>query len=71
MPTDPNENMAVSLALAGLAFVVTIILGRPIINFLIHHRMGKSLRMEGPETHISKIGHADDGRSDDCGVRWS
>jgi hypothetical protein len=23
MPSDPNQNMAVSLALAGLAFVVT------------------------------------------------
>jgi len=56
MPTDPNENMAVSLALAGLACVVTIILGRPIINFLIHHRMGKSLRVELPNTHISKLG---------------
>jgi phospho-N-acetylmuramoyl-pentapeptide-transferase len=56
MPTDPNENMAVSLALAGLAFVVTVILGRPIINFLIHHRIGKSLRVDGPNTHIAKLG---------------
>ncbi len=56
MPKDPSENMAVSLALAGLAFVVTVILGRPIIDFLIHHRIGKRLRVDGPNTHVGKLG---------------
>ena len=44
MPTDPNQNMAVSLALAGLAFVVTLIIGRPIVTFLRQHRIGKKVR---------------------------
>lgn len=56
MPRDASENMAVSLALAGLAFVVTVILGRPIIDFLIHHRIGKSIRVDGPNTHVGKLG---------------
>jgi phospho-N-acetylmuramoyl-pentapeptide-transferase len=56
MPTDPNENMAVSLALAGLAFVVTIILGRPIISGLRGHGIGKKIRVDGPTTHAVKTG---------------
>jgi phospho-N-acetylmuramoyl-pentapeptide-transferase len=52
MPTDPNENMAVSLALAGLAFVVTLIMGRPIINELRRRKAGKKVRIEGPQRHV-------------------
>jgi len=56
MPTDPNENMAVSLALAGLAFVLTIIIGRPMITALRQRGIGKKIRLDGPETHLSKTG---------------
>ncbi len=56
MPTDPNQNMAVSLALAGLAFVVTLIIGRPIITFLRMQKVGKIVRSEGPQTHLVKTG---------------
>jgi phospho-N-acetylmuramoyl-pentapeptide-transferase len=56
MPVDPNQNMAVSLALAGLAFVVTMIIGRPIVTFLRLHKAGKQVRIDGPETHIVKTG---------------
>jgi phospho-N-acetylmuramoyl-pentapeptide-transferase len=52
MPTDPNENMAVSLALAGLAFIVTLIMGRPIITELRRRKAAKKVRIEGPERHI-------------------
>jgi phospho-N-acetylmuramoyl-pentapeptide-transferase len=52
MPTDANENMAVSLALAGLAFVVTLIMGRPIITELRRRKAGKKVRIEGPERHL-------------------
>ncbi len=55
MPTDPNQNMAVSLALAGLAFVVTIIIGRPIVTFLRVRGFAKEVRIEGPE-HSRKRG---------------
>lgn len=56
MPTDPSENMAVSLALAGLAFIVTIILGRPIVILLRQRKIGKQIRIDGPETHMVKTG---------------
>ena len=56
MPTDPNQNMAVSLALAGLAFVVTLIIGRPIVTFLRLRKAGKQVRIDGPQTHIIKTG---------------
>lgn len=56
MPTDPSENMAVSLALAGLAFIVTIILGRPIVTLLRQRKIGKQIRIDGPQTHMVKTG---------------
>ncbi len=56
MPQDQNENMAVSLALSGLAFVVTLIIGRPIVTLLREKKVGKLIRVDGPETHIAKTG---------------
>lgn len=56
MPGDPNENVAVSLALAGLAFVVTVIMGRPIIRELDRRGFGKKIRIELPGGHIDKTG---------------
>jgi phospho-N-acetylmuramoyl-pentapeptide-transferase len=56
MPSDPNENMAVSLALAALSFMVTVIIGRPLITALRQHGIGKKIRLEGPEAHLSKTG---------------
>ena len=56
MPTDPNQNMAVSLALAGLAFVLTLIIGRPIVTFLRQQKIGKQIRVDGPQTHFVKAG---------------
>lgn len=56
MPVDPNQNMAVSLALAGLAFVITIIIGRPIVTYLRQQKVGKQIRVDGPQTHLVKTG---------------
>jgi phospho-N-acetylmuramoyl-pentapeptide-transferase len=56
MPVDPNQNMAVSLALAGLAFIITIIIGRPIVTFLRQQKVGKQIRVDGPQTHLVKTG---------------
>ena len=56
MPSDPGENMAVSLALAGLAFVVTVILGRPVVTLLRHLKFGKEIRADGPQMHLVKRG---------------
>lgn len=55
MPTDGNENMAVSLALASLAFLVTIVVGRPIITYLRQRKVGKKIRLE-LEQHFGKAG---------------
>ncbi|MCC6312471.1 MAG: phospho-N-acetylmuramoyl-pentapeptide-transferase [Thermomicrobiales bacterium] len=56
MPSDPNQNMAVSLALAGLAFVITLIIGRPIVTWLRMQKVRKLVREEGPQTHLVKTG---------------
>jgi phospho-N-acetylmuramoyl-pentapeptide-transferase len=55
MPRDGNENMAVSLALAALAFLVTIVMGRPIITYLRQRKVGKKIRLE-LEQHFGKAG---------------
>jgi phospho-N-acetylmuramoyl-pentapeptide-transferase len=55
MPTDPNENMAVSLALAALAFAITVIIGRPMITYLRQHKIGKKIRAE-LTSHVGKTG---------------
>lgn len=55
MPTNPNENMAVSLALAALSFMVTVIIGRPIITYLRKRKVGKKIRIE-LDQHFAKAG---------------
>lgn len=56
MPTGAGENMAVSLALAALAFIITVIVGRPYITWLRQRGIGKRIRMELGDTHASKVG---------------
>lgn len=55
MPSDPAENMAVSLAISALAFMTTIIIGRPIITYLRLKKVGKKVRLE-LERHQGKAG---------------
>lgn len=55
MPHDGNENMAVSLALASLAFLVTVVIGRPVITYLRQQKVGKKIRLE-LEQHFGKAG---------------
>jgi phospho-N-acetylmuramoyl-pentapeptide-transferase len=55
MPVDGNENMAVSLALAALAFLVTVVIGRPVITYLRQRKVGKKIRLE-LEQHFGKAG---------------
>jgi phospho-N-acetylmuramoyl-pentapeptide-transferase len=57
IPVDrPNWNMAYSLVLAGLGFVFTVLLGRPIIAFLRAKKIGKQVRIDGPQHHFVKTG---------------
>ncbi|HQX64149.1 MAG TPA: hypothetical protein PK593_11890, partial [Thermomicrobiales bacterium] len=34
LPLDPLDNLAISLALAGVAFMLSVAIGRPCIDFL-------------------------------------
>jgi phospho-N-acetylmuramoyl-pentapeptide-transferase len=47
---------AVALSLAGLSFILTVIWGPPLIRILRHFKVGKQIRVEGPERHFSKLG---------------
>jgi len=54
VPADrPNWNMAYSLAIAGLGFVMTVFTGRYIIRFLRAKKIGKQVRIDGPQSHIA------------------
>lgn len=55
MPHDGDENMAVSLALAALSFLITIIVGRPLITWLRQNGVGKKIRLELTQ-HLDKAG---------------
>ncbi len=56
--TDPLalQIMVNSLVLATVAFLMGMVVGRPLINFLIAKRIGKRIRVEGPESHRVKMG---------------
>ncbi len=56
LPTDPNQNMAFSLGLAGVAFVVTLLIGGVVIDRLRRHKLGKEIRIDGPQSHMVKRG---------------
>ncbi len=47
---------SMAVALAGLSFMMTVIWGPPLIRVLRHFKMGKAIRVEGPERHFTKLG---------------
>src|SRR5512136_615908 len=47
---------AYALALAGFSFMLTIIWGEPLLRILRHLRIGEQIRVDGPQTHITKTG---------------
>lgn len=54
VPADrPNWNMAYSLAIAGLGFLLTTFTGRYIIQVLRARKIGKQVRIDGPQSHIA------------------
>lgn len=50
------KETSLSLTLTGLAFMMTVIWGGPLIRLLHHFRIGKLIRFEGPNSHITKMG---------------
>jgi phospho-N-acetylmuramoyl-pentapeptide-transferase len=49
-----SSSMAV--ALAGFSFMLTVIWGPPLLRVLRHFKVGKAIRVEGPERHFTKLG---------------
>lgn len=50
------RDIALSLSLAGLAFVMTAIWGEPLLRILRHFKIGKIIRVEEPGSHGVKMG---------------
>lgn len=47
---------AYALALAGFSFMLTVIWGEPLLRILRHLKIGETIRLDGPQRHISKLG---------------
>jgi phospho-N-acetylmuramoyl-pentapeptide-transferase len=50
------NNAALALGLAGLAFMMTVIWGGPLLRILRHFKVGKIIRVDEPGTHLIKMG---------------
>ncbi len=50
------SNTSLALALAGFSFMFTVIWGGPLLRILRHFKMGKLIRVEGPDSHAVKMG---------------
>jgi len=50
------RDIALSLSLAGLAFIMTAIWGNPLLRILRHFKIGKIIRVEEPGFHGVKMG---------------
>jgi len=50
------KQIALSLSLAGLAFVMTAIWGGPLLRILRHYKIGKVIRVDEPGHHGVKMG---------------
>jgi phospho-N-acetylmuramoyl-pentapeptide-transferase len=48
--------LAAALFLGGLAFLLAVVWGGPLIRLLRANRIGKQIRIEGPQTHQVKMG---------------
>jgi phospho-N-acetylmuramoyl-pentapeptide-transferase len=47
---------SLAIALAGLSFMLTVIWGEPLLRILRYFKIGKEIRVEGPERHFTKLG---------------
>ena len=50
------RQIALSLSLAGLTFLMTVIWGGPLLRILRHYKIGKIIRVEEPGHHGVKMG---------------
>jgi phospho-N-acetylmuramoyl-pentapeptide-transferase len=56
LPLDPLDNLGLSMALSGVAFVLSLLAGKPFIAFLRRKGIGKQIRIDGPQGHQVKMG---------------
>jgi phospho-N-acetylmuramoyl-pentapeptide-transferase len=45
-----------ALALGGITFLLTVIWGDPLLAILRRFKIGKQIRIDGPQTHLTKMG---------------
>ena len=50
------KETSLALALSGLGFILSVIWGGPLIRILKTLKIGKMIRIEGPDSHMSKMG---------------
>lgn len=50
------QDMARALLLAAAAFVLTLLVGAWYVPFARRHKLGKQIRSDGPQSHLSKMG---------------
>lgn len=48
--------ISLALALGGLSFMLTVIWGGPLIRVLRYYKVGKLIRVDGPQRHFTKLG---------------
>ncbi len=47
---------SMALALGAFSFMLTVIWGEPLLRILRHFKIGKLIRVDGPEQHFTKMG---------------
>jgi len=50
------KDASLALALSGFSFMLTVIWGGPLLRVLRYFKIGKLIRVEGPDTHFTKMG---------------
>ena len=48
--------MAFALTLGGVTFLLAVIWGSPLVEMMRRLKLGKQIRIEGPQTHMVKMG---------------
>jgi phospho-N-acetylmuramoyl-pentapeptide-transferase len=48
--------MAFALTVGGVTFLVAVIWGSPLVELMRRLRLGKQIRIDGPQTHMAKMG---------------
>jgi phospho-N-acetylmuramoyl-pentapeptide-transferase len=50
------KEASLALSLSGLGFIMSVIWGGPLIRILKNLKIGKMVRVEGPDSHLAKMG---------------